>query len=521
VISAEKAAISVSGWVVTPPTHHKADWDDYRQQNGTEATTRAFTESLYQPKGAKMKATVTAIHNDKNSRPALSQMAASQRGELLAERYGQITVNPESETVYRYNGERWEKVPDSELQREMVAIFNENETPYSPTGIKNAIEAMKLQVPVMTTQPRYLIGFKNGVYDLRENAFRTHKPEDWLLNHNGITFTQPLAANERLDVHASNFYKWLSHAAGRDTVKMERIKAGLFMVLANRYDWQLFLEITGEGGSGKSVFTHIATLLTGEHNTASGNMAALDSARGRAQFVGKSLILLPDQSKYVGEGTGIKAITGGDLLEIDGKYEKQFSIVLQSVVLATNNEPMNFTERQGGIARRRVIFSFNNPVSDDEKDPLLSEKISVELPVIIRHLLTEFASQDKAKLLLLEQRNSDEALEVKRGTDPVIDLCAALYFMSEARGLLMGGGKSIESEPKKYLYHLYKEFLEFQGLGKPLAVTSFGKAMKNAANEYGKEYKTREINGRKQTNVGLTEKVNGFLPHVWGLDTPD
>ena len=85
----------------------------------------------------------------------------------------------------------------------------------------------------------------------------------------------------------------------------------------------------------------------------------------------------------------------------------------------------------------------------------------------------------------------------------------------------MGGGKSIESEPKKYLYHLYKEFLEFQGLGKPLAVTSFGKAMKNAANEYGKEYKTREINGRKQTNVGLTEKVNGFLPHVWGLDTPD
>ena len=521
VISAEKAAISVSGWVATPPTHHKADWDDYRQQNGTEATTRAFTESLYQPKGAKMKATVTAIHNDKNSRPALSQMAASQRGELLAERYGQITVNPESETVYRYNGERWEKVPDSELQREMVAIFNENETPYSPTGIKNAIEAMKLQVPVMTTQPRYLIGFKNGVYDLRENAFRAHKPEDWLLNHNGITFTQPLAANECLEVHASNFYKWLSHAAGRDAGKMERIKAGLFMVLANRYDWQLFLEITGEGGSGKSVFTHIATLLTGEHNTASGNMAALDSARGRAQFVGKSLILLPDQSKYVGEGTGIKAITGGDLLEIDGKYEKQFSIILQSVVLATNNEPMNFTERQGGIARRRVIFSFNNPVSDDEKDPLLSEKISVELPVIIRHLLTEFASQDKAKLLLLEQRNSDEALEVKRGTDPVIDLCAALYFMSEARGLLMGGGKSIESEPKKYLYHLYKEFLEFQGLGKPLAVTSFGKAMKNAANEYGKEYKTREINGRKQTNVGLTEKVNGFLPHVWGLDTPD
>lgn len=67
--------------------------------------------------------------------------------------------------------------------------------------------------------------------------------------------------------------------------------------------------------------TAIASLLTGAHNTASGNMKALDEARGRAQFVGKSLIILPDQPRYTGEGIGIKAITGGDPVEIDGKYE--------------------------------------------------------------------------------------------------------------------------------------------------------------------------------------------------------
>lgn len=128
---------------------------------------------------------------------------------------------------------------------------------------------------------------------------------------------------------------------------MQRIAAALFMVLANRYDWQLFLEITGEGGSGKSVFTHIATMLAGAHNTASGNMAALDSARGRAQFVGKSMITLPDQPKYSGEGTGIKAITGGDAVEIDPKHEHQYTAVLRAVVVATNNTPMIFTERAG------------------------------------------------------------------------------------------------------------------------------------------------------------------------------
>lgn len=35
--AAEKAALSVAGWVSLPPTDDKADWDDYRQQNGLVA----------------------------------------------------------------------------------------------------------------------------------------------------------------------------------------------------------------------------------------------------------------------------------------------------------------------------------------------------------------------------------------------------------------------------------------------------------------------------------------------------
>jgi putative DNA primase/helicase len=89
--------------------------------------------------------------------------------------------------------------------------------------------------------------------------------------------------------------------------------------------------------------------------------------------------------------------------------------VLNAVVLATNNEPMTFTERNGGIARRRVIFPFDNPVSEAEKDPDLTAKIRREMPVIIRHLLAMFADQNKAKTLLIEQRDSAEALGVKRG----------------------------------------------------------------------------------------------------------
>ncbi|HKN05886.1 MAG TPA: primase-helicase zinc-binding domain-containing protein [Buttiauxella sp.] len=49
--AADKAALSVAGWVALPPTDYKADWNDYHQQHGLEAATQAFNESMYQPGG--------------------------------------------------------------------------------------------------------------------------------------------------------------------------------------------------------------------------------------------------------------------------------------------------------------------------------------------------------------------------------------------------------------------------------------------------------------------------------------
>ena len=56
-------------------------------------------------------------------------------------------------------------------------------------------------------------------------------------------------------------------SAGHNHDKQERILAELLMVQANLYDWQMFLELTGPGGSGKSVMASIATLLAGKDNT--------------------------------------------------------------------------------------------------------------------------------------------------------------------------------------------------------------------------------------------------------------
>ncbi|ENX6954948.1 DUF5906 domain-containing protein [Escherichia coli] len=441
----------------------------------------------------------------------LAQMADSERAQLLADRFDGVCVHPESEIVHVWRGGVWCPVSTMELSREMVAIYSEHRATFSKRVINNAVEALKVIAEPMGEPSGDLLPFANGALDLKTGEFSPHTPENWITTHNGIEYTPP-APGENIRDNAPNFHKWLDHAAGKDPRKMMRICAALYMIMANRYDWQMFIEATGDGGSGKSTFTHIASLLAGKQNTVSAEMTSLDDAGGRAQVVGSRLIVLADQPKYTGEGTGIKKITGGDPVEINPKYEKRFTTVIRAVVLATNNNPMIFTERAGGVSRRRVIFRFDNIVREDEKDKELPEKIAAEIPVIIRRLLANFADPEKARALLLEQRDGDEALAIKQQTDPVIEFCQFLNFLEEARGLMMGGGgDSVKYTTRNSLYRVYLAFMAYAGRSKPLNVAEFSKAMKPAAKVYGHEYITRRVKGVTQTNAITTDDCDAFL----------
>lgn len=441
----------------------------------------------------------------------LAQMADSERAQMLAGRFDGVCVHPESEIVHVWRCGLWCPVSTMELSREMVAIYSEHRATFSKRVINNAVEALKVIAEPMGEPSGDLLPFANGALDLKTGEFSPHTPENWITTHNGIEYTPP-APGENIRDNAPNFHKWLEHAAGKDPRKMMRICAALYMIMANRYDWQMFIEATGDGGSGKSTFTHIASLLAGKQNTVSAEMTSLDDAGGRAQVVGSRLIVLADQPKYTGEGTGIKKITGGDPVEINPKYEKRFTAVIRAVVLATNNNPMIFTERAGGVARRRVIFRFDNIVSEAEKDKDLPEKVAAEIPVIIRRLLANFADPEKARALLLEQRDGDEALAIKQQTDPVIEFCQFLNFLEEARGLMMGGGgDSVKYTTRNSLYRVYLAFMAYAGRSKPLNVADFSKAMKPAAKVYGHEYITRKVKGVTQTNAITTDDCDAFL----------
>ncbi len=493
-LKAEEAAKVCGGKAALPPV--TGDWNDVWQMQGdiaTQAQLTAFTQQ--QPLSP----------FESVSEADLKAMSASQKAELLVAHYGEaLAVPPVGEEICRYENGAWQVMEAKTLRREIAALFQKVRAPFSAAGTGSVLDTLKLMVPQMGKPSRRLIGFRNGVFDTATGTFSPHRHEHWLRTVNSVDYTAP-RSGENLADHAPAFWRWLTRAAGHNHDKQERILAALFMVLANRYDWQMFLEVTGPGGSGKSVMASIATLLAGKDNTTSATIDTLESSRERASVVGFSLIILPDQEKWSGDGAGIKAITGGDAVAIDPKYRDAYSTHIPAVILAVNNNPMRFSDLSGGVSRRRVILTFPEVIPAKERDPQLLDKISTELAVIVRHLMQRFSSPDEARELLQAQQTSGEALDIKRQADPLIDFCGYLMPLSTPNGMFIGNANIRPLNPKRYLYHAYLSFMESRGHQHPLSLTAFGQAVPQTLKEYERVLLKSRTNNGIQTNLMLHE----------------
>lgn len=71
----------------------------------------------------------------------------------------------------------------------------------------------------------------------------------------------------------------------------------------------------------------------------------------------------------------------------DPKYDNAWSTSTPAMILAVNNNPTRFSDRSGGVSRRRFILPFPDAIPASERDPQLLAKIGGELAVIVRHLI--------------------------------------------------------------------------------------------------------------------------------------
>ncbi|MES0313720.1 primase-like DNA-binding domain-containing protein, partial [Citrobacter freundii] len=499
---AAAAADACEGIVALPLVF--GDWNDAFMQKGEETTRKAIYDAIRPPAQSPF---------DTMSEAEFTAMSASDKALRVHEHYGEaLAVDANGQLLSRYENGIWKNIPAATFSRNVADLFQRLRAPFSSGKIASVVETLKLIIPQQDTPARRLIGFRNGVLDTQSGLFSPHSKSHWLRTLCDVDFTPPVEG-EMLETHAPNFWRWLDRAAGKNPQKRDVILAALFMVLANRYDWQLFLEVTGPGGSGKSILAEIATLLAGEDNATSADIDTLEDPRKRASLIGFSLIRLPDQEKWSGDGAGLKAITGGDAVPVDPKYQNPYSTHIPAVILAVNNNPMRFTDRSGGVSRRRVIIHFPEQIAPEERDPQLRDKIARELAVIVRQLMQKFSDPMTARALLQSQQNSDEALSIKRDADPTFDFCGYLEMLPQTNGMFMGNASIIPRNYRKYLYHAYLAYMEANGYRNVLSLKMFGLGLPMMLKEYGLNYEKRHTKQGIQTNLSLKEESYGdWLP---------
>ncbi|MFI3038709.1 primase-helicase zinc-binding domain-containing protein [Atlantibacter hermannii] len=499
---AAAAAQACDGTVALPPVF--GDWNDAFVQQGEDATRRAIYDAIRPAAQSPF---------DTMSEAEFTAMSTSEKAMRVLEHYGEaLAVDANGQLLSRYENGIWKVIPPSEFARDVAGLFQRLRAPFSSGRIASVVETLKLIIPQQDPPARRLIGFRNGVLDTGTGIFSPHHKSHWMRTLCDVDFTPPVEG-ETLETHAPHFWRWLDRAAGGRADKRDVILAALFMVLANRYDWQLFLEVTGPGGSGKSILAEIATLLAGEDNATSADIDTLEDPRKRASLIGFSLIRLPDQEKWSGDGAGLKAITGGDAVSVDPKYQNPYSTHIPAVILAVNNNPMRFTDRSGGVSRRRVIIHFPEQIAPEERDPQLKDKIARELAVIVRQLMQQFSDPMSARALLQSQQNSNEALSIKRDADPTFDFCGYLEMLPQTNGMFMGNASIIPRNYRKYLYHAYLAYMEANGYRNVLSLKMFGLGLPMMLKEYGLNYEKRHTKQGIQTNLSLKEESYGdWLP---------
>ncbi|MGY4699219.1 DNA primase family protein [Avibacterium paragallinarum] len=396
--------------------------------------------------------------------------------------------------IYAYGGATWQRLDNDTLEDKAVLFFEENHLAYSDIGVLRLINTLKMQLPKMPEPSSALIYFKNGTLNRNDLTFTPIKREDFIISHLDCDYTGK-------DEPTPHFDSWLNFVANGNEQKKTNILAGLYAVLTNRYDWQLFLEITGDGGSGKSVFAKIATMLVGNNSTTQARLEDMDTPRGRANLANKNLIICAEQSRYGGDGAGLKSITGGDTVNIDPKYRDEFTAVIQAIVMIVNNEATRFTERCGGIDRRRVIYHFDRVVPDEKRDPRLLAKIEQEISGIVFQLMQRFKDPIDAKRALYNQQTSEEAVAVKAQSDHITEFCGHFFTSEHCDGLFIGNARMYGKE-RTHLYPAYLGFVSALDINS-LNLNNFAISLKQGLKQHGNkfDYFKRKTKTGYQTNV--------------------
>ncbi|MFC1912364.1 phage/plasmid primase, P4 family [Chloroflexota bacterium] len=213
----------------------------------------------------------------------------------------------------------------------------------------------------------YRLILKNGVLDLRTMKVRRHNSK--YLN----TIRIPIYYDS--SARCPKIRKFLEQIVTKENVPLlEEIIAWCLDVKSPLQKVVLFV---GEGANGKSTFLRLLRRFLGKANCEGMSLQSLANNKfSIANLYGKLANIYPDLSKATIKETGnLKALTGGDAINAERKYEKEFTFVNRAKLIFSANQPPIMNDESYALWRRMVFIEFPFRFSGDSDDKRLINKL--------------------------------------------------------------------------------------------------------------------------------------------------
>jgi phage/plasmid-associated DNA primase len=255
---------------------------------------------------------------------------------------------------FTYANGIWSPLPGDFIEQRIITHMEQAAPGYTWNtvhGIERLIHAT-LARPLTLTTPGWL-PLRNGALCLETMALHPHTPARPFLWQLPYTFAP--------DTTCPQTWRWLHETVENNHGHVQLLRAFMKAVVTQRVDLQRYLEILGQGGTGKGTFLRLLTALVGRENVFTTELKYLESNRFETSGLRhKLLMLVTDAERYSGPVNQLKAITGEDEVRMEEKFKQGSKDFAPVLVCVAANEPIQSADYTSGLTRRRISMAFRH-----------------------------------------------------------------------------------------------------------------------------------------------------------------
>lgn len=284
-----------------------------------------------------------------------------------------------NDTIYMVEDSVYVTVSDTEMTARILAHSSNN---VRASRLAEILKLVKSQATPMNSIGRpspNLVCFNNGVLNLQTKVLEPHNANYRLFNRIPHDYVP--------DAECPRFLAFLESIWGQDRDYAEKVNLirqwlGYSLVADTRL--QKMLILNGKGANGKSLLMDLMQAVVGENNVANAMLERFHMPYVRATLEHKLMNFSADlpKKKLTADGD-LKAIVGGDLIEVALKHKPSRTIKTYARLVVSTNNMADCHDTSDGYFRRLIILQFNRQFAEHERDPHLLQSLIPEIPGII------------------------------------------------------------------------------------------------------------------------------------------